>query len=276
MSATTSAHVAAGSIGSSSSSASSSQVDPEALEDQLAHRDPSPRLGQVDLLAVSVDHRAAERPLRDVSEHLFGDRRDVVVVGVRAHELDDRELRRVLRRDALVAEHLAHVVDVLHPTDDAAVEKQLDRDPQVEVAVERVVVRRERPRAGAAGERLQGRRFDLDELPLSEPFANREHDLVALDEQVARLGVGHQVELAVAVPRARVAEAVVLVRRRAQRLGQQRALDSLERELAALGHVHAPFNRDDVADVEVEDSVVGLLAERVDAQHDLDRTRQVA
>jgi hypothetical protein len=129
---------------------------------------------------------------------------------------------------------------------------------------------RERPRAGPAGERLQGRRFDLHELALGEPFANRQNDLVALDEQVARLGVGHQVELAVAVASARVAEAVVLVRRRTQRLGQQRALDSLECELAALGHVHAPFDRDDVADVEVEDSVVGLLPERVDPQHDLD------
>ena len=132
---------------------------------------------------------------------------------------------RVLRRDALVAEHLAHVVDVLHPADDAAVEKQLDRDAQVQVAVERVVVRRERPRAGAARQRLQGRRFDLHEVALGQPFADRQHDLVARDEQVARLLVGDQVELAVAVARARVAEAVVLVRRRAQRLGQQRALD---------------------------------------------------
>ena len=174
---------------------------------------------------------APDRLLRDVAEHFFGHRRHVVVVGVGAHELDDRELGAVLRRDALVAEHLAHVVDVLHAADDAAVEEQLDGDAQVEVAVERVVVGRERARAGAARERLQRRCFDLDEVALGEPFADREHDLVAGDEQLARLLVGDQVELAVAVARAGVAEAVVLVRRRAQRLGQQRALLDRQREL---------------------------------------------
>ena len=129
---------------------------------------------------------------------------------------------------------------------------------------------------GAAGERLQRRRFDLDEVALGEPFADREHDLVARDEQLARVLVGDQVELAVAVAGARVAEAVVLVRRRAQRLGEQRALDHRERELAALGDVHAAVDADDVADVEVEDAVVGLLAERVHAHDDLDRAGQVA
>ena len=130
----------------------------------------------------------------------------------------------VLRRDALVAEHLAHVVHVLHAADDAAVEEQLDGDAQVQVAVERVVVGRERPRPGAAGERLQRRRFDLDEVAFGQPLADREDDLVARDEQLARVLVGEQVELAVAVAGAGVAEPVVLVRRRAQRLGQQRAL----------------------------------------------------
>ena len=72
------------------------EVEAEALEDQLAHRDPPPRLGEVDLFAVAFDHRAPERLLGDVAEHLFGHRGDVVVVGVGAHELDDRELGAVL------------------------------------------------------------------------------------------------------------------------------------------------------------------------------------
>src|SRR6185312_5585504 len=129
---------------------------------------------------------------------------------------------------------------------------------------------------GPARERLQGRRFDLDEVALGEPFADREDDLVARDEQVPRLLVGDQVQLSVAVAGPRVPQPVVLVRRRAQRLRQQRHLGSLERELAALGDVDAPLDRDDVADVEVEDPVVGLLAERVDPDDDLDRGREVA
>ena len=60
------------------------EVQAEALEDQLAHRDPPPRLGEVDLLAVPFDDRAPERPLGDVAEHLFGRGGHVVVVGVGA------------------------------------------------------------------------------------------------------------------------------------------------------------------------------------------------
>ena len=44
-----------------------------------------------------------------------------------------------------------------------ALEVELGRDAQVERAVERVVVRRERARQRAAVERLQHRRLDLDE-----------------------------------------------------------------------------------------------------------------
>jgi len=45
---------------------------------------------------------------------------------------------------------------------------ELGRDPQVEVAVERVVMRDERPRGGAAVERLQNRRLELDEAGVVE------------------------------------------------------------------------------------------------------------
>ena len=103
-----------------------------------------------------------------------------------------------------------------------------------------------------------------------------ENDLVAGDEQLASVFVGEQVELAVAVARARVAQPVVLVGGRAERLGQQRALDHRERELAALGDVHAALDPDDVADVQVQDAVVGLLPEGVNADDRLDRPGQVA
>ena len=59
------------------------EVEAEALEDQLAHRHPPPRLGEVDLLAVAFDRRSARAPLGDVAEHLFGDGGHVVVVGSR-------------------------------------------------------------------------------------------------------------------------------------------------------------------------------------------------
>ena len=49
-----------------------------------------------------------------------------------------------------------------------------------------------------------------------------------------------------------------------------------ERQLSALGDVDEAVDADDVADVEAEDAVVGLLPERVHAHDDLDRAGQVA
>src|SRR5215211_3865798 len=64
---------------------------------------------------------------------------------------------------------------------------------------QRAAMRRERPPNAAAVDRLQDRRLDLDEPLVVEEAADRGDDLRARDEQLARLLVGHQVELAVAV-----------------------------------------------------------------------------
>ena len=126
-------------------------------------------------------------------------------------------------REPLVAEVLADLVDALEPADDQALEVQLVGDPQEEVAVELVVVGHERPRQRAAVERLEDRGLDLEEAALVEPArGSRATTLRAQDEELARLLVGEQVELAVAVAGLDVLEAVELLGRRAQRLGEQR------------------------------------------------------
>ena len=58
--------------------------------------------------------------------------------------LHHRELGVVLAVDSLVAEVLADFVDALQATDDQPLEVQFVRDPQVEILIERVVMRDER------------------------------------------------------------------------------------------------------------------------------------
>ena len=109
-----------------------------------------------------TDGRAAHGERRLLHE-VPGQRRHRVVVAVRLVRLEHRELRRVRGVGALVAEVAVDLEDLLDPADDAALEEQLRRDPQVQVHVERVHVRHERPRRGAAGQHLQHRRLDLEE-----------------------------------------------------------------------------------------------------------------
>ena len=67
------------------------------------------------------------------------------------------------RRHALVAEDAADLEHALHATDDEPLEVQFERDAQVQVEIERVVVGDERASVGAAGVDVQDRRLDLDE-----------------------------------------------------------------------------------------------------------------
>jgi hypothetical protein len=181
----------------------------------------------------------------------------------------------VLERDALVAEVLAELVDALEAADDQALEVELGGDPQEQRAVELVVVRRERARERAAVDRLEHRRLDLDEAALVEPPAHRGDHLGAHDEQLARLLVGDEVELAVAVAQLDVLEPVALLGRRAQRLREHAEVLEAQRQLAAARAQDRALGTDQVAEVEVQQALEGFLAELVDARHQLDAPRAV-
>ena len=83
------------------------------------------------------------------------------------------------RRDAFVAEVAVDLEHPLEAADDQPLQVQLGRDAQVQLHVERVVVRDERPRRGAAGDRLHHRRLDFEEAARDEELADRLHDLRA-------------------------------------------------------------------------------------------------
>ena len=100
---------------------------------------------------------------------------------------------------------------------------QLERDPQVQLHVERVVVRDERPRVRAAGLDVEDRRLDLDEALGGERAAEAGDQLVADLERPPGLLVDDQVGVALAVAGVDVGQPVPLVRQRAHGLGEQLA-----------------------------------------------------
>ena len=87
-------------------------------------------------------------------------------------------------RDALVAEDATDLEHPLHAADDQPLEVQLQRDAQVQVHVERVVVGDERSGMGATGLEVQHRCLDLDEAFGVQRAAEAGDDLVA-DAEVA-------------------------------------------------------------------------------------------
>ncbi len=153
---------------------------------------------------------------------------------------------------------------------------ELGRDPQVEVAVERVVVGDERPRQGAAVDRLQDRRLDLDEAVAVEQAPDLRDHLGPGDEGLAHVGVGDQVELAMAVARLDVGEPVVLVRQRPQALGERLPGVDAQGELAAAAHEGGAVDADVVAEVHRDQQLVHVLAEHVEPRLQLDLAAAVA
>ena len=117
--------------------------------------------------------RVAERGLRRRGHEALGQVHHVVVVGEGLVGLQHRELGVVPGVDALVAEHPPDLEHPLQPADDEPLEVQLQRDPQVEVDVQGVVVGDERAGRRAALDRLQHRALDLGEAQAVQVVADR-------------------------------------------------------------------------------------------------------
>ena len=117
--------------------------------------------------------------------------------------------------------------------------------------VERVVVRDEGLGRGAADERVHRRRLDLEKAAVVEDSARSSRTMSsARAEHVGDLGVGDEIDVALAVAVLDVGEAVPLLGQRAQRLGEQADRRRLDRELAGLGHHGHALGLDDVGDVD--------------------------
>ena len=233
--------------------------------ERLDEADALPRTLEVDLVAAERRDRGAERIERDLLEHRLDAIHRIAEVGVRLVPLEHRELGLVLVRDALVAEVLADLVHALEPSDDQALQVELGRDAQVEVCVQLVRVRHERVRERAAVARLEDGRLDLDEPLAVEVATDRRDDLRAQEEEVARLLVHEQVEVALAVARLRVGQAVERVRERAAVACEHRQLVDGEGRLPAPRLRRPARDADDVAEVDVDVARTTRVAHELDS-----------
>jgi len=180
----------------------------------------------------------------------------------------------VLGRHALVAEVAIDLVDPLEAADDETLEIELRCDAQVQIHVERVVVRLEGPRNGAAGNRLHHRRLDLQKAPRVEEGAQPLDQPCAQQEDLAGLGVDDEVDVALAIPGLDVLEAVPLLRKRTQRFGEERERLHGQRELTRPRAEHAAGDADEIADVQIAERCE-VVAQLVGAGVQLDAARAV-
>ncbi len=169
---------------------------------------------------------------------------------------------------ALVAEVAAELIHTGETANYQSLEVELVGDAEVEVDIQRVVMRDEGARGGTAGDALQHGGVHLQVALLVEIGTHLVHYLGALHESVAHVGVHDEVHIALAVAQLGVAEGVVhhavfLLddRKRAQALAEHGEALHMDGGLTHLGYKHIARYTDDVADVEqaLEDGVVERL-----------------
>ncbi len=134
-----------------------------------------------------------------------------MVVAIGLVELEHGELGVVLGGDTLVAEVAVDLVDAVEAADDQALQIKLRRDAQLEVDIQRVVVRRKWPCRRPTRNRVHHRRLDFEVAARIEELAHRAQHRGPLHKNLAHIGIRKQVDVPLAVAQLGVFEAVELV-----------------------------------------------------------------
>src|SRR5581483_4866729 len=150
------------------------------------------------LSLVGEGRRAVDR-LADGEIHLLHELHHVFQVSVSLVEFHQSELRIMASIYALIAENAPDLINLLEPADDQALEEQFQRDTQLEIIIQRIMMGEEGTRRRAARDELQHRRLHFQEAARIQKVTHGPDDLAALGQDTARLRVGQQVEIALAV-----------------------------------------------------------------------------
>ncbi len=137
------------------------------------------------------------------------------------------------------------------------------------------MVRDERPGRGAAGDGVQGRRFDFEVALLVEIRADAANDLDALERAIEQFGVVDQVEVAMPKPKFHVGHAGPLVGVRQQRLAEKGQLVREDRRLAGACLAERSLDAEEIAQVQLLSQTPALRADLLQTDVNLDPTRPI-
>ena len=179
--------------------------------DCLYHLDPRERTAEANLLALVLNRRGSPDPLDEVNDERFGELHHPLHVGVGLVQLQHRVLGAVPLIHSFIAEDPPDLVDPVEAADDQSLEVELQRDPQIQVHVERIVVGSKRPGRGPTRHRLQHGRLHLGKAPAPKERPGLFHQPAAREEDLHHLGVGNQVEVALPVAELLVLQPVIFL-----------------------------------------------------------------
>ena len=198
------------------------------------------------------------------------------VIGISPIEFNHRELRVMLGADPFVAIDTTHFVDAFDTADHQSLEVQLKSNSQIQLHVERVVVRHERLGCRTARDRVQRWSLDLNELVRRQRRADRMNDLGSLEESLQRIGVVRQIDVPHSLSQLGILQSGMLLRWWLKRLGHEVQPGCDDGQFAGIGTSKSTINSDQIAEVQEFGQIEIGVRHLAFGDHDLDVAGPVA
>ncbi len=175
----------------------------------------------------------------------------------------------MLCRDPFIPEIAVDLVDAFDASHYQALQIQFRRDPQIQIDVERVVMRDKRTRHRAAIERLHHRSLYFEKSSFIQLPPQRPYDVRSCNEDFANFRICDQVEIALPVTRLDIFETMPFFRKPQHDLRKKEQLLGMHRKLAGLGTKQVPCDSDDVANIQQIVKFEAVFGDRVFSDVDL-------
>ena len=222
---------------------------PEKISNRFLHRQPGP-ITEIDLLTVIRNHFGTANLLCDAREHFFRQVHQVGVIAVRLIELEHREFGIVPRRNPLIPEMRFRSYTRFSPPTISRFRYSSGAIRRYSVHIQRIVMRLERLRQGAAGDGMQNRRFDFKISALVQKPPQFANDQTPLHENIANFAIHDKIHIALPVPDLDILKSVPFLGQRKKAFREKHEFGCKDSQFAGTRAEQRSFDADEVADIE--------------------------
>ena len=149
---------------------------------------------------------------------------------------------------------------------------KLQSDTKIQIDIKRIMMRNKRSGRCASGNAVQYRRFYLHKFAAIQIAADFPNDLRAFFKYAAYLRINDQINIALAVTRVQIPQAMALLRKRLERFGQERNFFCFYGNFTRFCFKYPSADSDDIADIICFKILIGLAANRIALDINLEKT----